>query len=394
MTGGWLAIAFALSAAPAAREAGPGPGAGDVVIGLSAEFGDRTSTVDEAIGLGVSIAIDEVNRKGGVLGGRRLALVERDNRAVTARMVADVRELAAMPGVVAVFCGKFSPPVQEAAPVARALALPILDPWAAADPIIDADPPPGWVFRLSLRDSWAMAAIADHLATSGIREVGLVVPASAWGRSSEQALRAALAQRSGLRLVGVQQFDFGVTSLRPQLDALLRAGARAIALVANESEGAVLVREMAALPEAQRVPIASHWGITGGDFPALAGPSLGEVDLVVVQTYDLAADQRPAPRRVRAEAERRTGLGARRIPSAAGIAHAYDLTLVLARAIELAGSTDRRAIRDALERVTGVDGLIHRYERPFAPGRHEALTRADVFVARFGADGGLDPLRR
>lgn len=374
-----------------ARAAGRPP---DVVIGLSAEFGDRTSTADDAIRLGMSIAIDEVNRRGGVLGGRRLALLERDNAGVAARMVADVRELGARADVVAVFCGKFSPPVLEAAPVARALALPILDPWAAADPVIDADPPPGWVFRLSLRDAWAMPAIADHLAASGIREIGLLVPATGWGRSSEHALRAALRSRPALRLVAVQQYDFGAAALGTQLEALLRAGARAIALVANESEGAVLVREVAALPRDRRVPIASHWGVTGGDLVEMTGPALREVDLAVVQTYDLAADPRPVARRVRAEAERRTGRPARRIPSTAGLAHAYDLTLILARAIELAGSTDRTAIRDALERVTRVDGLIHRYERPFAPGRHEALSQADVFLARYGLDGGLDRIRR
>jgi branched-chain amino acid transport system substrate-binding protein len=245
-----------------------------------------------------------------------------------------------------------------------------------------------------MRDSWAMAAIVEHVASAGIHEVGLLVPASSWGRSSELALRAALAQRPSLRLVAVQQFDFGATNLAPQLEALLRAGARGIVLVANEAEGAVLVREMAALPRDRRVPIASHWGITGGDFTALAGPALQEVDLAVAQTYDLAADPRPAARRIRAEAERRSGRPARLLPSAVGVAHAHDLVLVLARAVDLAGSTDRRAIRDALERVTGVDGLIHHYERPFAAGRHEALTRADVFMARFGADGGLERARR
>lgn len=389
----WQAAALVLLAGLAAPSGAAGSRR-DVVIALSAEFGDRTSTADDAIRLGMQIAIDEVNRRGGVLGGRRLALAERDNRGVAARMVQHVRELAATPDVVAVFCGKFSPPVIEARPVARELGLPILDPWAAGDNLVDDDPPPGWIFRLSLRDSWAMQAIADHLAAAGARDLGLLVPASTWGRSSEAALRAALASRPALRLAAVQQYEFGVTALLPQYEALLAAGAGAVVLVANEGEGAVLVRDMAALPRDRRVPIASHWGITGGDFPGLAGAALREVDLAVVQTYDLAADPRPAARRVRAEAERRTGVPIRRLRSTVGLAHAHDLTLVLARAIELAGTTDRRAIRDALERVRGVDGIIHRYERPFAPDRHEALSRADVFLARFAPDGGLDRIRR
>ena len=39
------------------------------------------------------------------------------------------------------------------------------------------------------------------------------------------------------------------------------------------------------------------------------------------------------------------------------MAHAYDLTHILAKAINLAGSTDRTKIRDALEQVENYDGF-------------------------------------
>ena len=55
-----------------------------VLIGLDAEFGNPTSTSAQAIQQGIEIAIEEVNQAGGVLNGRKLALVTRDNRSVTA----------------------------------------------------------------------------------------------------------------------------------------------------------------------------------------------------------------------------------------------------------------------------------------------------------------------
>jgi branched-chain amino acid transport system substrate-binding protein len=74
-----------------------------------------------------------------------------------------------------------------------------------------------------------------------------------------------------------------------------------------------------------------------------------------------------------------------------GVAHAYDLMHILARAIDLAGSTDRKAVRDALEKLREHRGLVKRYAPPFAPGRHEALSARELLIARYRADGVLVP---
>lgn len=48
-----------------------------VYIGLDAEFGYKNSTSAEAIRMGMLVAMEEINKAGGVLGGRPLELVER-----------------------------------------------------------------------------------------------------------------------------------------------------------------------------------------------------------------------------------------------------------------------------------------------------------------------------
>ena len=50
------------------------------------------------------------------------------------------------------------------------------------------------------------------------------------------------------------------------LRELKEQGADCVVLVANSAEGAVWVQAMAALEPDMRLPIISHWGITGGDF--------------------------------------------------------------------------------------------------------------------------------
>jgi branched-chain amino acid transport system substrate-binding protein len=380
--------------------AGPVPGAElpavpprPILIGLDAEFGRPTGTAEDAIKQGISIAIEEINAAGGLLGGRPLRLVETDNRSVPARAVENTVALGQNPDVVALFCGRFSTVVLETLDAVQAAGIPLLDPWAAADKLVDNGRTPNWVFRLSLRDSWAIPALLEHARSHGYRRLGALVVDVAWGRAN-RALLEKLAPAAGVTLVGVEPFRYGDGTVGPKLLALLEKRPDALLLVTSEPEGAELVRELAALPAAQRRPLLSHWSITGSDFPALAGPALRDVELAVVQTWSL-----PAARGHRAEqvlaAERRL-FGKKtlaEIVSPVGLAHAYDLTHLLARAIERAGRTDRRAVRDALERLGPYEGLLKTYPQPFTPERHEALSPADVFVARYAADGTLVRVR-
>lgn len=74
-----------------------------------------------------------------------------------------------------------------------------------------------------------------------------------------------------------------------------------------------------------------------------------------------------------------------------GVAHAYDAMHLLARAIAKAGSTERPAVREALERLGSYRGLVRHYQPPFTKDRHEALGPEQLLMARFRADGALVP---
>jgi branched-chain amino acid transport system substrate-binding protein len=365
-----------------------------VYVGLDAEFGHKTSTSDEAIRAGILIAMDEINRSGGVLDGRPLKLLERDNRSVPARGVANFTEFARIPDLTAVFCGKFSPVVIEALPTIHKLKIVTLDPWAAANTVVDNGYHPNYVFRLSLRDSWAIPVMMRHLRNKGARRIGLMVPNTSWGRSNHDSAKIYAADNPKIALSSVQWYNWGDNSLMKQYQAIIDSNADALILVANEREGSILVKELESLPEDQLLPIASHWGITGGRFVELSGPMLQKLDFAVVQTYSFIDAKGEIVDRVIKGAETILGdKGAEGIISPAGVAHAYDLTHILAKAIDLAGTTNRSTIRDALEQVSHYKGLIKDYERPFTPDRHEALEESDVFMARFMADGSIIPIR-
>ena len=361
-----------------------------VLVGLDLEFGHQTSTSAEAVQRGVEIAIAEVNAAGGVLGGRPLQAVVLPNRAVPARGIENIRSFAARKDAVAVLCGKFSPVVLEEIPVLHELEMPLLDPWAAADGVVDNGRNPNYVFRLSLRDSWAMHTMLDYAASRGIERVALLLPNTGWGRSAAAAAEAFQRDHPKPRMVATRWFNWGVESLTEDYEAFRAAGAQAIVFVTNEGPGALLIREVAALPPEKRLPIIAHHGIAGGDLVTLSGPALGKVDLTAVQFFTFVGNERPRAKALLGAIEKRYGVqDAGHVLSAGGVAAAYDLTHLLARAIQKAGTTDRKAVRKALEDLRDYDGAVKRLPRPFTAERHEALGPEDLFMARFTPEGAL-----
>jgi branched-chain amino acid transport system substrate-binding protein len=375
-------------AAGLAQAAGPQP----VLLGIDGEFGLDNSTSAQAVELGMRTAIAEINAAGGVLGGRPLELVIKDHRSIPARGIRNIQEFARMPGLVAVFGGRFSPVVIEELPVLKSTHTLFMAPWSSADAIVDNGMQPNYVYRLSLRDSLAMPRLLQAAHRRRLDRVGLLLTNTSWGRSNAQAAEQAAAAIPRMQIVGTSWYNWRDTSLVGRYQQLRAAGAQAIVLVANDDEAAVLVREVAALPKEQRLPILSHWGVTGGEFAKQAGPALRQVDFSVIQTFSFWNADPARVRRFLASAAKVSKV--RRIEDIkgpVGAAHAYDLTHILAQAIGRAGSTDRRQVRDALEKLPAWQGLIKNYAPPFTPTRHEALGPNELLLARYRQDGVLVP---
>ncbi|MFJ1472395.1 ABC transporter substrate-binding protein [Massilia orientalis] len=383
-----LAVLSLSGLLPTARAAAPRP----VLLGIDGEFGLDNSTSAQAVELGMRAAIAEINAAGGVLHGRPLQVVTKDHRSIPARGIRNIQEFAAMPDLVAVFGGRFSPVVIEELPTLRATHTLFMAPWSSADIIVDNEMRPNYVYRLSLRDSLAMPKLLQTAQRRGLDRIGLLLTNTSWGRSNAQAAARAAETLPALKLVGTSWYNWRDTSLVDNYQHLRAAGAQAIVLVANDDEAAILVREVAALPKAQRLPILSHWGVTGGEFAVQAGPALQQVDLSVIQTFSFfRADPARVKRFLASAAQVSKVRRIEDIKGPVGAAHAYDLTHILALAIDRAGSTDRKAVRDALERLGTVHGLVKTYAPPFTPARHEALGPDDLLLARYRADGVLVP---
>jgi len=369
--GSALALPFLVRASAAAQP---------ITLVLDAEYSNKTSTSAQAVERGIRIAMAEINAKGGVI-GRPLELRTMDNRGVPAIGVDNFRDAAADLQVLGVFGGKFSPTYIEVAPVAN----------DSADAITDMKVTPSWVFRLSLRASWAGPAFIQEVVKSGHTQIGDITPNTAWGRSNAAALeKASLA--AGVTIVGTEWYHWGEKTMIGFLDRLVGRGAQTIVLIANEAEGAILARELAA-SRGRTIPLLAHWGITGGAFEQMVGDALYAIDLKVIQTYSFYGQPNPVKTRVLDALKKSYGIDSiAAIESPVGVAHAYDLTDAVARAIEQAGTADRKAVRAALEKLPPWQGLVRNYDPAFTASDHDALRPDNVFFARYVKDKGIVPV--
>jgi len=373
-----VVIASLLSVALAAAGPALAQSKEPVKIGLSAAVSGGSAASGEAIKRGLQIAIDEINAKGGVLGGRKLELVVRDDEGNPQKGVTIARELVEREKVVAVFGGLHTTVALAQVPVWHELKTPYMGAWAAGTNITRNGQSPNYVFRVSANDDYVDRFLSRYaVETMKKSKPGLLLENTPWGQSNETGLTKWFGEK-GVKAVGVERFNWGDPDMSPQLLRLRSAGADHIVLVANAPEGAQVLRSKAKL--GWDTAMISHWGISGGRFAELTG-DLSE-GVTFLQTYTFFGKQNERGQYVLKMLREKHGIKEPGdVIAPVGTANAYDGLHLLALAIEQAGATDGSKVRDALESLKSeYKGLIKSYRRPFSPEQHDALTDEDYVM--------------
>jgi branched-chain amino acid transport system substrate-binding protein len=352
-----------------------------IKIGLVTALSGQSALAGEAITRGMQIAIDEINAKGGLLGGRKLELVRRDDEANPAKGVVAARELIYREKVAVVFGGLDTPVSMAIVPLMNQEKVPFMGPWAAGTGITKNGANPNFAFRVSAVDEIVdvgMLAYAQKNFKSA--KPGLILVNNPWGESNEKGLKAAMAAK-GVTPAGVEKFEANDVDMVPQLTRLKAAGADTLFMVGNVGPSAQVVKSLERM--GWKVPIVSHWGPAGGRFTELAGANGKDVHFV--QTYSFFGKQSPVGQRVikALMAKYPSIKGPDDISPAVGVANAYDGVHLTALAIQAAGSTKGEDVRQGFYKIDKYEGLIKTYVKPFSADVHDAVQADDYVWAQF-----------
>jgi len=354
-----------------------------IKIGHIAALSGASAQSGEAITRGLALAIDEINAKGGILGGRKLELVQRDDESNPPKGLIAARELIFKEKVAAIFGGIDTPVGLAIVPLANKEKVPFMAVWAAGTGITRNGAKPNYVFRVSAVDVLVDVKLLQYASKKfGSKKPGLMLINNPWGESNEKGLVAADKDNAAVEIVGIEKFENADVDMVPQLTRLKEKGADSIILVVNTPPGAQMMKSRERM--GWKAPVISHWGISGGRFPELAGATHGDAHFV--QTYSFFGKLNPTGERVLAAMKKKYPQvkGPEDIFAPVGTANAYDAMHLVAQAMEQAGSTEGDKVRAALEDLKQpYQGLIKTYNRPFSADNHDALGPDDYIMVRY-----------
>jgi branched-chain amino acid transport system substrate-binding protein len=325
-----------------------------IVIGLAGPFSEARG---HSMKIAAELAVQEINRAGGV-DGRRLALDIEDDSASSAKAIAVAQKLRDDPRVVAVVGHLTSGTTIAAADIYNSGA----DPVVAISPSASNPDLTGigrYTFRICATDLVHGTVLARFAARDlGARYAAIIYLDDDYGRGILGTFADEF-RRLGGRIVAQNPALPTTADLGPYLERIKRDGRAQVLMAAGDRVVATAVLRQA---RARGITLP----IIGGD--ALTGI---EAEGALAEGVHLTSNYLPDKRGDRNAAFLRAYAAASggEKPDHRG-AGAYDAVYIIAEAIRAAGSTSRAKIRDALAQLGN--------ERP----AYEGVTGRIVFDAR------------
>ncbi len=361
-----------LVAAIAVAAAGGAFAAESIKIGLSGPFTGGSSSMGVSMRDGVKLAVEEINAAGGVMGGRKLELIERDDEAKNERGVQIAQELINKEKVVATV-GYINTGVALASQrFYQEAKIPVMNNVATGSAITQQfkDQPENYVFRNSASDSiQAPMIVEEAVVRRGFKKVAILADSSNYGQLGRADLEKAL-DLKGVKAVAVEKFNTKDVDMTAQLLKAKEAGAEVVLTYAIGPELAQIANGMTKL--GWKVPMIGSWTLSMANFIDNAGP--GGEGARMPQTF-IQEPTTPKRQSFIIAFLRTFKPKANRMDSPVSAAQGYDSIYLLAAAIKQANSTDGPKIKAALEDLrTPVEGVVTTYNKPFTKDDHEAIT--------------------
>ena len=356
-------LAFGLSGIAAAAD--------PIKIGVAGPFTGGSSSMGVSMRDGVRLAVEEINKNGGVI-GRKLQLVERDDEAKNERGVQIAQELISKEKVTAAV-GYINTGVSLASQrFFQEAKIPVMNNVSTGSIVTKQFPEQSenYIFRNAAHDSIQAPMIVEEAITRrGFKKVAILADSTNYGQLGRSDLEKAL-EAKGIKPVAVEKFNIKDVDMTAQLLKAKEAGAEAVLTYGIGPELAQIANGMTKL--GWKVPMVGSWTLSMANYIDNAGP--GGEGARMPQTFIQQADT--PKRKAFIDAYLKTFKPKNnRIDSPVSAAQGYDSIYLLAAAIKQANSTDGPKIREALENLnTKVDGVVTTYDKPFTKDDHEAIT--------------------
>ena len=348
----------------------------DIKIGYNA---DQSASGVAELGIAgrwaFEAAIEDINKSGGIL-GRKVVGIIRDDLGAPPKSIQNMTELIDNEKVDAVVGPANSGNALAWLHIPQQRKIPVVVPIATGSDITlrYAKEAQNYLFRVSMVDREQISLLAAYaVKASKTQKIAILADSTGYGQGGIKDATEVLALHN-VKPVIVEKYGPKDTDMTSQLAKIRDAGADVVIIYGIADGTAHVLRSMEKI---NYLPTTlGTWGNLSGLLPRIAGNKLAEhLILAASTTEDSNARTKSLGERVRKNFPTLTTF-----PCSA---QAYDSVMLIAAAMKLAKSTDGEKVAAALEEVTGVQGVIKTYNKPFSKTNHEALSVTDFYLARW-----------
>lgn len=356
---------------------GSGARAQDIRIGFNADqSGTGAAELGVAARHGFDLAIEDINKAGGLL-GRKLAGLVRDDTGAPPKSIQNMTELIDSEKAVAVIGPTNSGNALAWLHLPQQKKVPVIVPVATATDITRryAGEAQNYIFRVSMVDREQVALLLAYaVKASKNRKIAFIADTTGFGQQGAKDLTEVLALH-GQQPVAVEKFGPKDTDMTSQLAKIRDAGADTLVVYGLADANAQLLRSMEKI---NYFPVTlGTWGNMSTPLLNIAGQKLaGQIIFATSTAEDSNARAVELAARVRQRYPQ--------LPTFVAAAQSYDAVMLLAAAVKQAGRTDGDKLAAALENLQAdVQGVVKLYRKPFSKASHEGLSVADFHLARW-----------
>ena len=333
--------------------AGSRQDAGDVFrIGVITSLTGSAAAFGQAHKNGYTVAINELNAAGGVM-GRKIELVYYDDQSRPDQAVQGVNKLVDQDGVPIILGAYSSENTRAIVPAVTQKKIPLVMPTATADNVLETGSP--WVFRICAGSSAYATATVDFLkAMDAPKSVAIVYESTNFGQSNADAMDKA-ARAAGFEVVDSEAYQASSPDYKAVLQRVKARNPAIIYFASYLLDASTLMRQASQTNLNPQYYTSAGTGFAAAEFPTKdkgAGP---------YAEYTFSVSQWLPTARWKGSKEfddaffKLTGTH-----PAYHAMQAYAALLTATAAIKQANSADPTAIRDALK-------AINLPETPFGP---------------------------
>jgi branched-chain amino acid transport system substrate-binding protein len=347
-------------------------------VGQAVALSGYLATVDRAWKDAVALAVEDLNKQGGVL-GRQISVMSEDNRSEPVDTVTVVKKLLSSDHVNMLINGCSSAGNAAAAPLVERSAVPML--LCSILPPKEANHK--WAFSLLPPPAFEVGPRLAYLQhATQIRKIGILYDPSPYA-GLQKKIAEDQAGQYGLQVVGSEQFQQNDADMTIYINKLVAAGAGAIIKMGVGPSTLTIAKGIQQLglttpllTSTEDVAVfKSVAEVLGAQFFFVAGPS---------QVYEALAEG-SAERKAVGEFIKvwRGKYGER---DTLWAARGWDAAWLMAAAVKKAGATDGAKVRDAIEQIGSYQGAAGEYE--FSAEDHYGITKNPFALAQI-IDGRL-----